>query len=99
MEEINQVVSDPIIQYGFAGFCSVLLGIIVWLIKRFSALLIKLYERNDQVIDRNTRAIVDVAEVVRTNNERAADTLSLLRAMQLGLAQSGVDITKPRGGD
>jgi hypothetical protein len=44
---------DPILQYGFAGMCAVLLVIIVWLIWN----LMKLLEKTNQIINANTQAI------------------------------------------
>ena len=44
---------QPIVQYGFLGFSAVLLGIVVWLIKRLLVVL----ERNSEVVNANTSAI------------------------------------------
>ncbi len=43
----------PIVQYGFLGFSAVLLGLVIWLIKKLLVVL----ERNSEVITRNTEAI------------------------------------------
>ena len=44
---------QPVIQTGFLGFSAVLLGIIVWLIRRLLVVL----EKNSEVICANTAAI------------------------------------------
>ena len=44
---------DPLVRYGFVGFSAVLLGIVVWLIKRLLVVL----ERNSEVVNSNTAAI------------------------------------------
>lgn len=61
----TSLVQNPIIQWGFAGFCLVLLGIIVWLVKR----LLKVLEDNNTIILGNTQAI----------RENVASTQELLR--------------------
>ena len=48
-----------VIQYGFAGFAAVLLGVVVWLIKKLLVVL----ERNSEVIVRNTEAIRDLTSM------------------------------------
>jgi hypothetical protein len=49
-------VMTPVIQYGFAGFCVVLLAILVWLITQ----LLKILKENNIVISTNTAAITRV---------------------------------------
>jgi hypothetical protein len=58
----------PVIQYGFAGMCAVLLCIIVWLMKN----LMKLLEKSNQVISANTAAICQV-------DSHTVESLKLLR--------------------
>ena len=51
---------NPVVQYGFAGFAVVLLGIIVWLMTSVMTLqkdVMALQKDTIQVIDRNTGAI------------------------------------------
>jgi hypothetical protein len=62
---------QPIIQYGFAGMCVVLLGILVWLISKLLAIL----EKTNQVIAANTDAI----KVVDTH---ASETMTLLKDLR-----------------
>ena len=50
---MNEVILQPIIQYGFLGFSAVLLGIIIWLIRRLLGVL----EANNLIIAANTAAI------------------------------------------
>lgn len=49
---------SPIIQYGFAGFCVILLAILFWLIRE----LLKVLKENNNVIAQNTEAILKVDE-------------------------------------
>jgi hypothetical protein len=59
---------DPILQYGFAGMCAVLLMILVWLIRN----LIKLLEKTNQIISANTQAICQV-------DQHSLEALKILR--------------------
>jgi hypothetical protein len=59
---------DPIMQYGFAGMCAVLLMILVWLIRN----LIKLLEKTNQIISANTQAICQV-------DQHSLEALKLMR--------------------
>ncbi len=47
----------PVVQYGFLGFSGVLLGIVIWLIKRLLAVL----DANNRIIAANTAAIRDLS--------------------------------------
>ena len=57
----------PIVQYGFLGFCAVLLGIVVWLIK----CLLNVLDATNEIIAANTEAIKDLtcmtSDLVRLN--------------------------------
>lgn len=48
-----QLIGNPIIQYGFAGMCVVLLVFLAWLVKRLLAVL----EKTTEVIRENTLVI------------------------------------------
>ncbi|MCE5277183.1 MAG: hypothetical protein ABFD92_16770 [Planctomycetaceae bacterium] len=61
---------QPIVQYGFAGFCAVLLGIVFWLVKRLLAVL----EATNAVIARNSEAISDLSSLT-------SDLLKLNRSL------------------
>jgi len=55
---------QPIMQYGFAGMCAVLLGMIVWMQHRADGRFDKLLEiqrESHSVIERNTAAIEALA--------------------------------------
>ena len=52
-------VMGPVIQYGFAGFSVILLGILIWLIRE----LLFILRTNNKVIAKNTEAINNVAKV------------------------------------
>ena len=60
----------PIVQYGFLGFSAVLLGLVIWLIKKLLIVL----ERNSEVITRNT-------EVIRDLTSQTCDLLKLNRSL------------------
>ncbi len=49
-------IASPLLQYGFAGFSAVLLGLVIWLIKK----LLSVIEANSRVIEENTAAIRDL---------------------------------------
>jgi hypothetical protein len=60
-------VLQPVMQYGFAGVTAVLLGIVVWMVDRsdrkFDQML-AMQQQTNQVIERNTAAIVKLGELV-----------------------------------
>ena len=69
----KSILMDPILQYGFAGMCAVLLVIIVWLIWN----LMKLLEKTNQIISANTQAIcqvdkhsIEALKVLRETHEK-----------------------------
>ena len=47
---------QPVVQYGFLGFSAVLLGVVIWLIRRLLGVL----EAYSRVISANTEAIRDL---------------------------------------
>jgi hypothetical protein len=59
---------QPIVQYGFLGFSAVLLGVVIWLIRRLLGVL----EANSRIIAANTEAIRDLTNMT-------ADLLKLNR--------------------
>ena len=69
MEETVNILT-PTLQYGFAGFSLILVGIIVWLIKRLLGVL----EANNQIIADNTTAIRDIATTT-------SDEMKLVRSL------------------
>jgi hypothetical protein len=48
--------SEEITNFGFAGFCGILLWIIVWLVHR----LLNIMEENNRIIGENTKVIQDM---------------------------------------
>jgi len=50
---------EPIVKYGFMGFSAVLLGLVIWLIRRLLAVL----DANTRVIEANTAAIRDLTHM------------------------------------
>ena len=67
---MNDLVTQPIVQYGFLGFSAVLLGLVIWLIKRLLGVL----EANSCIIAGNTEAIRDLTSMT-------ADLLKLNRSL------------------
>jgi hypothetical protein len=56
--EVDSPFLSPIVQYGFAGFCAVLLGIVVWLMNR----VMQLIEQNNKVVSDNTAVMIKIHE-------------------------------------
>ena len=65
MDDSTRLFLNPVIQYGFAGLCVILLGILVWLVKQ----LLGVIDRNNEVIATNTLAI----QAVDANTKEAKD--------------------------
>jgi F0F1-type ATP synthase membrane subunit b/b' len=65
MDDSTRLLLNPVIQYGFAGLCVILLGILVWLVKQ----LLGVIDRNNEVIATNTLAI----QAVDANAKEAKD--------------------------
>lgn len=67
MPDTKASILQPIIQYGFAGMCAALLGIVVWMVdrsdQRFDKVL-EMQKETNQVIERNTAAIANLADAV-----------------------------------
>ncbi|MBI5725254.1 MAG: hypothetical protein HZA50_14945 [Planctomycetes bacterium] len=67
---MDNIIMQPIVQYGFLGFSAVLLGIVVWLIRR----LLELLDANNRIIAANTDAIRDLTNMT-------SDLLKLNRSL------------------
>jgi len=67
---VDNLVIQPIIQYGFLGFSAVLLGVVIWLIQKLLGLL----AANNRVITANTEAI-------RSLTFQTCDLLKLTRSL------------------
>ena len=63
-------IGTPIVQYGFLGFSAVLLGLVIWLIRRLLG-----------VLDANTRVIAANTEAIRDLTSMTADLLKLNRSL------------------
>ena len=61
---------QPVVQYGFLGFSVVLLGVVIWLIRK----LLEVLEANNRVISANTEAIRDLSRMT-------VDLLNLNRSL------------------
>lgn len=58
--ETTELILEPMVRFGFAGFSAVLLGIVVWLIKRLLAVM----EANNNIIAENTAAMKTLTATV-----------------------------------
>lgn len=61
---------QPVVQYGFLGFSVVLLGVVIWLIRK----LLDVLEANNRIIAANTEAIRDLTNTT-------SDLLNLNRSL------------------
>ncbi len=61
---------EPVVQYGFLGFSVVLLGVVIWLIRK----LLEVLEANNRIIAANTEAIRDLTNMT-------SDLLKLHRSL------------------
>jgi cell division protein FtsB len=52
----SEWIATPVVQYGFLGFSAVLLGLVIWLIRK----LLTVLDANTRVIEANTKAISDL---------------------------------------
>lgn len=62
-------IMNPLIQWGFAGLCLILLGILVWLIRQ----LLEVLKENNRVIAMNTQAIQKVGVTAESTLEVAIE--------------------------
>jgi len=56
---MDRLVIEPVVQYGFLGFCGVLLCVVIWLIK----ILLGVLKDNQSIVAANTesnRALIDM---------------------------------------
>jgi len=67
---VDNLVTQPIVQYGFLGFSAVLLGLVIWLIQK----LLKALEASSAIIAANTEAI-------RNLTAQTCDLLKLNRSV------------------
>jgi hypothetical protein len=67
MNDTTTQIMSPIIQYGFAGFSLILLGVLIWLIRE----LLKVMKENNKIIAANTLAIIAV-------DKHSMETLNIL---------------------
>ncbi len=58
---MDNLILQPVIQYGFLGFSAVLLGVVIWLIRR----LLCVIAASTRIIAANTEAINDLAGMTR----------------------------------
>jgi len=58
--DVNDILLQPLAQFGFAGFSAVLLGMVIWLTRR----LLEALDRNSNVIAQNTAALQTLTSTV-----------------------------------
>lgn len=68
---MNDLIIQPVVQYGFLGFSAVLLVVVIWLIRRLLILL----EQTSRIIAGNTEAIERL-------NTRTSETLEVTRSLR-----------------
>jgi hypothetical protein len=73
-EPTAQFILNPVVQYGFAGFCVILLGILVWMIKQ----LLTVLKENNKVIATNTQAIQAVHSITEETRDITIDVKDTL---------------------
>lgn len=69
MDAATTSIMNPLIQWGFAGLCIILLGILVWLIRQ----LLEVLKENNRVIAMNTQAIGKVGITADSTLEVAVE--------------------------
>lgn len=69
-------ITQPIVQYAFAGFCAVLVAIIVWLIRE----LLKVIKDCNRVIAANSRMIGANSDAIREQSRLTGDMIKLARS-------------------
>lgn len=57
----SDFVMGPIVQWGFAGFCGVLLLIIIWLIRR----LLESNDASNKIVSANTLTVASLTEALK----------------------------------
>lgn len=77
---------NPLLQYGFAGLCAILLVIMTWLIWN----LIKLLEQTNTIIAQNTQAVVQVDQTTK-------ECIKLLRSLHDKIISRPCIAKKERG--
>lgn len=66
-------IMSPVIQYGFAGFAVILLGVVVWMISRLMTILKETtaaINHNTEVISSLLKATTDHGELLRSCHEK-----------------------------
>jgi hypothetical protein len=81
----------PILQWGFAGFALILLGVLVWLINK----LLDVLHRTAGVIGHNTRASRDLASVVQQVSQTTADVRDRLLTWKCPFGPAPPDLLRP----
>jgi len=100
------VLMDPIVKYGFAGFAAILLAILIWMIRH----LLAANRREAEVIAANTDALVRLTDTLRKVVEMEVEIRDRLRFQDSGaggrrlhfgppdLGGSGMQDARPSGG-
>jgi len=71
-------IGTEFIQYGFAGFALLLLGVLCWVVRR----VLELQAETTRVIERNTDSTRDVLQMIERQNVTLADIRDRLLQMR-----------------
>ena len=78
-------VLSPMVQFGFAGFSAVLIGIVVWMIKKMSGIFETmniLIKNNTKVIGEFNSSMGDVRDEIKYVKSDQAEHIALTRDMR-----------------
>lgn len=82
MPETVDPLLTPIVQYGFAGFCAILLGIVIWMIRVGE----RMTHEVTKVVENNTATIEKVNDTVERHegnaSQRSKETLTAVHDMR-----------------
>ncbi len=76
MGDVGLTSAQMVVQYGFAGFSILLLGILIWLLKRF----IELQKRTIDALNENTATTRDVKQEVQALHSTNSDLRNKLHS-------------------
>jgi len=70
----TQILSNPAIQWGFAGFCLILLGIVVWMVKNLQIA----YGENRKLLAETVKVIADNTQAIKAVDQGQSDSKNVL---------------------
>jgi len=75
---VNELINKDYIQYGFAFFSLVLIGVIVWLLMKF----VKVHDKLINVIEKNNKVLaqfIDEVKLIRSEQHEMRDSIVKFR--------------------